>query len=178
MTANLPAIFRAGSVRRWHCHPELCNTGDRNDGHAARVARIILAMHPAPSLTLVAAALQHDDGESVSGDVPAEAKRRDPLLSDRLHVIETNAIVALWGDKAATRLNEEERIWLKFADRLDAYMWAFAHAPEIMGEVGWRSDWQAILRSAEALGVKVAHLLPSPPAPRVSWLRRMIARWF
>ena len=177
MTANLTAIFRAGSVRRWHANPDLCHTVDRVDGHAARVARIILAMHPAPSLALVSAALQHDDGESVSGDVPADAKRRDPFLSDRLHVIESAAIVALWGDKTAISLSVEERIWLKFADRLDAFMWASEHAPEIMGEVGWRNDWKDIERRADALGVEVGHLLPSPPAPRVSWLRRMLGEW-
>ena len=81
---NLNSIFRAGFVRRWHSDPDLCHTVDPIDGHSARVARIILALHPSPSVALIRAALTHDDGESVTGDMSAVMKRNNPFIAAHL----------------------------------------------------------------------------------------------
>jgi len=37
-----PSPWLAGSVHRWHTNPAFCATGDRVDGHSARVALLIL----------------------------------------------------------------------------------------------------------------------------------------
>jgi hypothetical protein len=44
-------------------------------------------------------------------------------------------------------------MWLKFADRLDAYMWAAHHAPHIMGRDGWPELLTWINETAEFFGV-------------------------
>ena len=149
-------IFRAGFVRRWHSNPDLSHTVDRIDGHSARVARIILALHPSPSVALIRAALTHDDGESVTGDMSAVMKRNNPFIAAHLARVEYIARTDLWG--LDPDLGNVGYIWLKFADRLDAYMWAAHHAPHIMD----RDDWPELLawinETAELLGVDMKEM--------------------
>lgn len=149
---NLQRIFRAGFVRRWHTNPDLAHTCDRIDGHSARVARIILALHPAPTVELLRAVLIHDDGESVVGDCPAPKKDLDANLAKALSDAEYLASVDLWGHWQQS-LGPEELAWLRFADRLDAYMWANHHAPHAMGADGWPEASVWLLAEADRLGV-------------------------
>ena len=153
---NLNSIFRAGFVRRWHSDPDLCHTVDRIDGHSARVARIILALHPSPSVALIRAALTHDDGESVTGDMGAMCKRENPQLAEMLAEAEYAARRALWG--VDPYLRHVDHLWLKFADRLDAYMWAAHHAPHIMGRDGWPELLTWINETAESFGVDMKEI--------------------
>jgi len=140
-------IFRAGFVRRWHTNPDLAHTCDRIDGHSARVARFILALHPKPSAALLEAALTHDDGESVVGDMPYSAKRGS--LGVELRDAEVRAASALWG--GSPLLQGDDMRWLKFADRLDAYMWAAHHAPHVMDRDGWPEAREWLLDEAKEL---------------------------
>ena len=153
---DLTKIYRAGRVRRWHANPDLAHTDDRIDGHSARVARIILARHPAPSFDLIRAALIHDDGESVTGDVPAEAKRMFPALARALKGAEAQAVLRLWGTLPDANLTARDLEWMKFADRLDAYMWAQAHRPDILAADGWPEDFDTLTALAAELGVSYA----------------------
>jgi len=150
----LRRVFRAGFVRRWHTNPDLAHTCDRIDGHSARVARIILALHPDPSLVLVTAALIHDDGESVTGDVPMTAKRG--RLKTELNAAEGAALRGLWGD--GPMLCGDDHAWLQFADRLDAYMWAAHHAPHVLDRDGWPEARVWLEDAADRLGVGPAVL--------------------
>jgi hypothetical protein len=151
MTERMTAAFRAGFVRRWHCNPELSHTADRIDGHSGRVARIVLMLHPDPTVRLLKAALIHDDGESVIGDVKAPSKDANPQMALWLSEAETAAREGIWGDDDA--LTESEHDWLKFADRLDAYMWANFHAPHVMGDDGWPDAREWLLGQAYILNV-------------------------
>ena len=144
-------IFRAGFVRRWHSDPDMCHTVDRIDGHSARVARIILALHPSPSVALIRAALTHDDGESVTGDMGAVCKYGNPQLLSLLARVEYIARTDLWGLDPNLVLADIQ--WLKFADRLDAYMWAAHHAPHILGRDRWVKHLAWINETADLLGV-------------------------
>lgn len=157
---DLTAIFRAGFVRRWHTNPDLAHTCDRIDGHGARVARIILAWHPDPSLELVKAALIHDDGESVVGDMPYPAKTG--RLGRAYRDAESAVAKKIWG--AFPRLTGLDEAWLKFADRLDAYMWAAHHAPHIMDRDGWPEAWEWLAEVAADLGC-LARLLDTIGRP-------------
>ncbi|QDP60536.1 MAG: hypothetical protein Unbinned338contig1000_29 [Prokaryotic dsDNA virus sp.] len=132
---SLTKAFRAGFVRRWHTNPELAHTNDRIDGHAGRVARIILMLYPKPSVELIRAALIHDDGESVVGDMGALLKTKRPDIARALYGIELSASLEIWGKGPV--LSSDDMAWIKFADRLDAYMWAAHHAPQVMGGDGW-----------------------------------------
>lgn len=149
---NLLNIFRAGFVRRWHTNPDLAHTCDRIDGHSGRVARIILALHPDPSVALLRAALIHDDGESVVGDIPSSAKTDNWGLE--LKDLEDNARDCLWlGMPFISDFGETDARWLKFADRLDAYMWAAHHAPHVLGGDGWPEAREWLCRAADQLNV-------------------------
>ena len=158
---SLTKAFRAGFVRRWHMNPDLCHTVDRIDGHSARVARIILMIHPDPSMSLISAALIHDDGESGAGDVCGLVKRDLPALSKILDDLEQIVTMDIWGYAFSHEGKDLE--WLKFADRLDAYMWAKHHAPHVMDSDGWPEARQRLIDAAicfEVLG-QVADILES-----------------
>lgn len=157
MSDKLLTAFRAGFVRRWHCNPELSHTGDRIDGHSGRVARIILMLHPDPSVRLLKAALIHDDGESVIGDVKAPSKDANPEMALWLSEAETVARESIWGGDDA--LTDSENEWLKFADRMDAYMWANFHAPHVMGSDGWPEARERLLSQSTALGCVITDVL-------------------
>lgn len=145
---DLLAIFRAGFVRRWHTHPDLAHTCDRIDGHSARVARIIFALHPAPSVELIRAALTHDDGESVVGDMPYGGKTG--RLGTEYRHAEGTAMRQLWSSDPMLSGNDAQ--WLQFADRLDAYMWAAHHAPRVLGGDGWPEARSWLIGASHALG--------------------------
>ena len=152
---DLKAIFRAGFVRRWHTNPDLAHTVDRIDGHSARVARILLAVHPSPSLELIRTALIHDDGESATGDVSATFKRSMPgILRVELAAQESGHLIDLWGysDPMPDCDTGCDAQWLKFADRLDAYMWAAHHAPHVLNGDGWPEALEWLFDMAETLG--------------------------
>lgn len=143
---DLATIFRAVRVRRWHVNPDLQHTNDTLDGHCARVARIILALRPDASADLLRAALTHDDGESVVGDMPAPIK---PKLHPAFDRMEADARGDIWGPDPL--LDWDEFALLKLADRLDAYQWARHHARHIMMQREWLDARQWILDAARDL---------------------------
>jgi len=151
---DLNDVFLAGLVHRWHTNPHLAHTHDRLDGHAGRVARILLAMHHNPSAALLRAALTHDDGESVSGDIPGPTKRAHPEYARVAETVERAEIKRLWG-RSGDDLTRRELRWLQFADRLDAYQWAAHFAPQRIWDDGWLETRAWIMSEARALGVEL-----------------------
>ena len=152
---DLNDVFLAGLVHRWHTNPHLAHTHDRLDGHAGRVARILLAMHPDPSVALLRAALTHDDGESVSGDIPGPTKRAYPEYAQAAEVLERAEIKRLWPNDDDDDLTLNDARWLQFADRLDAYQWAAHFAPQRIWDDGWLETRAWIMSEARALGVEL-----------------------
>ena len=152
MTPSLLSIFAAARVTRWHTHPRLSLTHDPLDGHQGRVARIIMALHPAPSAQLLMAALTHDDGEHVTGDMPGETKRDidERLLSD-LAFLEEDARERLWGN-VHINVTGENADWLRLADRIDAFMWCGFHAAEELDKPEWQRARQWIFDASAKLG--------------------------
>jgi hypothetical protein len=148
MTRHLERIFHAGLTRRWHTNAHLNGTCDRLDGHQARVARIILALWPDASRELLIAAMTHDDGEWITGDIPATFGKTADQAS-----YEAAAYITIWGNKLP-RLSEEDWTKLHLADKLDAYKWAQHHAPQIMEDAEWRDAWAQIEAMAAGLGVE------------------------
>lgn len=147
---TLTALYNAGAVRRWHTNPHMAHVVDTIDGHSGRVAKLILLLHPAPSMALLRAALTHDDGEYAVGDIPGPAKAAmPPVVRDALDAIETAARGAIWGPDPV--LTEAEALWLRYADRLDAYITAErAGAP--MDRDGWPDALGWIAATAAELG--------------------------
>ena len=150
---SLLKAFRAGFVRRWHTNPDLAHTNDRIDGHSARVARIVLMLHPNPSVALIRECLIHDDGESVVGDVKAPTKDANPKWAADLASMEMDARSRLWGRSEKANCTDLDYRWLKFADRLDAYMWAKHHAPHVLSGDGWPRALEWLEATATAFEV-------------------------
>lgn len=149
---SLTAIFAAARVTRWHTHPRLSLTHDPLDGHQGRVARIIMALHPAPSAQLLMAALTHDDGEHVTGDMPGETKRDLPTITAGvLEDMEDEAREVLWGN-VHTHVSGENAAWLTLADRIDAFMWCGFHAAEELDKPEWQRARQWIFDASAKLG--------------------------
>lgn len=155
---NIEMIFNAGRVRRWHSDPDMSWTDDYNDGHQGRVARLLLALHPNPCVLLIAAALTHDDGELVAGDMGAVAKRAYPDARAALQVIEDRTTCEMWGipETPTNCLSPDNLEWLKFADRLDGYMWMMRKASHLAKQ----ADWKITARQLETFARK--HSLPWP----------------
>lgn len=152
---SLLSIFAAARVTRWHTHPRLSLTHDPLDGHQGRVARIIMALHPAPSAQLLMAALTHDDGEHITGDMPGEFKaslcERDRPLAFEMSYLEDEAREALWGN-IHTYGSGENAEWLRLADRIDAFMWCGFHAAEELDKPEWQRARQWIFDASAKLG--------------------------
>lgn len=130
-------IFAAARVTRWHTHPRLSLTHDPLDGHQGRVARIIMALHPAPSAQLLMAALTHDDGEHVTGDMPGHFKEDFSYGMEWIDEIEQQGREELWGN-VHINVSGENADWLRLADRIDAFMWCGFHAAEELDKPEWK----------------------------------------
>lgn len=148
-TTDIQRVFYAGLTTRWHTNPWLAQTCDRLDGHQGRVARLILALWPDASRDLLIVALTHDDGESVTGDIPATYGKTIEQMS-----AEALAQSEIWGT-GFQLLARYERERLRLADKLDAYMWAEHHAPAVvLDNPEWSEAWQEIVKLAVELGVE------------------------
>ena len=146
---DIQRVFYAGLTTRWHTNPHLAQTCDRLDGHQGRVARLILALWPDASRDLIIVALTHDDGESVTGDIPATYSK-----SLRHKLAEARARGEIWGS-GMLRLSYTDGQRLRLADKLDAYMWAEHHAPAVvLDNPEWSEAWQEIVKLAVELGVE------------------------
>lgn len=131
MTA--PQAWLASHVRRWHCNPHLQHTQDPVAAHSGRMGILALTLWPDASRDLLAACLVHDLGEATTGDVPYPAKR-DDRLRYALTRLEAKALseMGLLFDMSSLDARR-----LKYLDRLDAYLWAEHHRPDIVSRPEW-----------------------------------------
>lgn len=105
-----------GGVKRCHTFPII---GEQTvAAHSWGVAQIIRRLWPECSKTLLLAALDHDVAERWTGDVPADAKWRNPNLRAELAKVETQVEHEL-GLNQGWLLSETEQHMLKWADRLE-----------------------------------------------------------
>lgn len=141
---SLFLIWQATFTRRWHRNPHLADTADPIGAHQGRVALLALTLFPGRH-ALHRAAILHDMGEALTGDVPAEVKEAHPVLKAEMDRIEALAIEHL--GLPPVDLDDREREMLRLCDRLDALLWAHHHRPELMS----RYDWQQAISDIEKL---------------------------
>lgn len=147
-----PSPWLAGSTHRWHTNPVFAATGDRVDGHSARVAILILQFKPGACAALLRAAIIHDLGESAVGDMASPIKRNHPDLYAQLERIEADALSAM--GLGGLGLHPFDRALLKLCDGLDAYLWARSHRPDyVAAHPEWRAMFARLRRDARSLGV-------------------------
>lgn len=146
-------LYLSSFVRRWHTDARLAPTGQTLGHHQWGVATLVLLLHPNPSRSLILAALTHDAGEMLTGDVPWAFKKfygggglaeaveiageaeRDDMLGFRLEIEET------------------EQVWLTMCDSLEALLYVSVHDPVRLNEPNWRGLRNLIEGWAFALGV-------------------------
>jgi 5'-deoxynucleotidase YfbR-like HD superfamily hydrolase len=127
----------ASLVRRWHCNPHLSHTVDLVAAHSGRMGIMALEIFGRDaSRELLAACLVHDLGEWATGDIPFDAKR-DPDLRDASDRLEATALADMG---LLFDLSARDARRLKYLDRLDAYLWAQHHAPQLLTRQDWRDQ--------------------------------------
>ena len=149
-----PTPWLATFVNRWHSGasaPYLAHTNDRIGGHSGRMGILALHYWPDCSRDLLVACLTHDMGEYMTADVPAPAKT--DYLRAMLDDLEAEALSAMGITFPA--LDDTDQLRLKFLDRIDAYLWADHHAPQLMIRADWLADLSQLLELADAVGVEL-----------------------
>lgn len=146
---SIQAIFNTGRVSRYHCNPPLAHLHQSNADHQWGVVAILFALHPNPTLALIHEGAFHDAGELGSGDLAYPVKQRHPEHAAAHEVVEARA--RLEAGVPAFELTDEDRAWLKLADRLEAYLYMKLH--------GQQGQWNeghiaAVLELAEKLGCR------------------------
>lgn len=157
MTITTPTPWLAGFVHRWHAGtsaPWLAHTNDRIDGHGGRMAVLALHFWPDCSRDLLAACVTHDLGEYISGDLPWSSKNEmDCETYEAFDSIEGLARRHMGMEFHPYDRRDHAR--LKFLDRLDAYLWAQHHAPQLMGRDDWGTAREWLEREAVAINVAI-----------------------
>lgn len=139
-------------TRRWHTSPHLSHTVDPVGYHSGRMAVLALTLFPDCSRDLLAAIAVHDLGESVTGDVPCDAKRVRELKA----ILDDIEDMALRGFGLHVAINDLDKRRLKFLDRLDAFLWASHHAPGmVLQDADWNDQAEWLMKEAEELGCQL-----------------------
>jgi 5'-deoxynucleotidase len=154
-----PDLYLSGFVQRYHTHPTLARLGQTLAHHQWGVATLLAKLHPEPSAALLKAALWHDVGEFVSGDVPYTAKRNNVALSYESKRVEDRAREEITGHMFIEV--GDSSLWLELADRLEAYLYVNTVAPDLLDSDEWFECSEDIFDLAHELGVyhEVAELM-------------------
>lgn len=112
--------FAASQTKRWHAEAHVVRNQDVAQ-HSWGVAMWISILHPAPSANLLKAALHHDLGERLAGDMPFWAKKYNPEMAAMLARVEEQVLIK-HGLQTTACLSEDDRNWLKGSDMLDAWL--------------------------------------------------------
>jgi 5'-deoxynucleotidase YfbR-like HD superfamily hydrolase len=142
---GINSIYKSGSVTRWHANPDV--PAQTLADHHGRVAQIILYFFPAASVNLLYAALHHDCGELIVGDVPSPAKRDDQLA----HFLQLREAIAR--QEMGIDVIDHHDPRLTFADKLEAYTYAAHTRPDIMGQAEWVRALSDLGEMSDALNV-------------------------
>lgn len=145
-------IYAAGKVRRWHANPALAHIGQTNADHIGGCIRLLMMLHPNPSLPLIRAVAHHDDGERWVGDLPFDFKRARPEIAAMHGDAERDALTDVLGADVYADLELEDWAWLKMIDRLEAYCHAALYRPDEIKRNGWPLARQRLLDASRHLG--------------------------
>ena len=127
--AALVQILRGGYCTRWHANPDLAHIRETLAEHHGRVVQILLALHPDASARLLAAAVHHDCGEPLVGDLPAPFKAGWPDIA-RAHAEAEGEMLAELG--VHVEMDAQDTGWLKLADALAAILHVAMVRPDLL----------------------------------------------
>jgi 5'-deoxynucleotidase len=141
----------AHRTQRYHTNPHLARIGQTLADHAHGVASLIGLLHPSPSADLLLAALWHDVGEAVVGDLPSPYRRLHPQVAALHARTEELAAKAL---RRPTTLADDDEAWLRLADGAEAIIFCAHHKPELLSRPDWAAHLQDTIARAERLCCK------------------------
>lgn len=148
---NILKAWNAGFVRRWHTHPELCDTIDYDSGHQQRCVVLLLLFWPDATRESIIDTIIHDQGECDAGDLAGPAKARNPEVRTLLQAVEDESIIEQGFTGYNTTHFEHKR--RKFVDLLDSYIWMLRHKPQLRLKIQWKEQRAYLADQAEELKV-------------------------
>lgn len=111
---TLTLVFKSGNIKRYHIHSVI---GEQNVAHHCwRVVMLLYYTVPNPSPNLIKAAMFHDCGEIITGDVPYTAKRDYVELKRMLDGIEKKFEE---DNQLKFNIDTTEEVYLKVCDMLE-----------------------------------------------------------
>jgi len=143
------AVWSASHVARWHTNHET-TAHDPLNGHSGRTAVLMLNLWPDIPAEALKAALLHDLGEGMVGDVPAPTKTAFPDLAAELRIAEKAALEHMG---ISYSISNEWQPRLDLCDKLDAILFAALHRPDIMRRDDWRGSIRRVFFMANDCGV-------------------------
>lgn len=181
---KLEVIERGGDVKRYHAITTLRqDTVAQHSFHVAWIATLLWTSWKGdtPSAHLLLAALSHDLAEFEFGDIPAPTKRAVAAFERMDHL--EQAFLEQRGFEYHNFLSEDERYILHLADSLDGLRFCTAElclgnfaiqdvrdrfAEYVRKRLELRPDVASAVRPITAL------IVPSPPDPRVPFLKEVL----
>lgn len=149
---NIARILAAHGVTRWHAKPGI--PAEPLGHHHACVATLCDWLADGASAELLRAALWHDAHEILTGDAPADAKRRYPALRAAYEAAAAEANAELRIPEC--QLDRREAAILALADRLAAILYVAAYAPHLMQTGEWIAERTMATQAAWGIGQDVA----------------------
>ena len=146
-------LYLSSFVRRWHTDARLAPTGQTLGHHQWGVATLILTLHPNPSRSLILAALTHDAGELLTGDVPYAFKKfyGGGGVADAVEIAGEAERDDMLG--FTLEIEDTEQEWLEMCDRLESVLYVAVHDPDRLRQDGWKKVRAQIEGWAFHLGV-------------------------
>lgn len=144
MINNIIHQLDSGRVRRWHSNPDMVDCGENNAEHQWRVAVFLLWIEPNASRHLLIAALTHDTGELMVGDLPKPVKEAHPEMYKMHEAVERSQRLRI--TSFAQHLSQREIRILKLCDALAALEQMALHAPGLRKTKEWG---KAVLRAQD-----------------------------
>lgn len=146
---SLQNVYESGRTRRYHANPLMAHLGQTVADHSWGMIALLFTLHHSPSVNLIGAVTFHDSEERWIGDIPFPFKSAAPDLVKR-HEEVGQQFCRMKGIPQFS-LTEEEEKWLKFLDRLEAYMFAKLHGAL---DEEWVENNQILHSLAAELGVQ------------------------
>jgi hypothetical protein len=153
-------LYLSSFVQRWHTDLHLARLGQTLGHHQWGAATLIAVLHPNPSRDLLLAALTHDAGEVMTGDLPWDFKQSFPEVAEMVE--EAGGVARDMMINRRLDLSETDQKWIALADALEAWLYVAVNMPERLAQGDWQHARRWLEGQAFALGV---------PGPVVALMR-------
>lgn len=154
--SKVSSVIRAMGVERYHTVPEIPrqNLGE----HSAKVAMILITLFPSARSQVTQAALIHDLGEIVTGDIPYTTKALLPKQAmNSIDVLEKSFLYDFVGINI--EITAAEKAMVKFCDYLELTFYCDAQSQTFMSfNIGARGFDLATARLNEMSPTAIADL--------------------